>query len=243
MKENNCRGSLLIWVAIFISILTSLLPLGTSPLIQEVTASDQVIWISEWTENKTISPLTYESIDIDFVGRQNLEVVFTLQVIQDIPIDVWFMDEDNYTLFSNGDQQFSFHIDGSEQQVTYTKNIVILEEQGLYKLVMDNFNNQTIKVNVVYEFRTYFAMSKKTSSEDNSAYVLPLLILVIILAALLIVFAFKFRKYKQVKSDEPETLEEKQGESEVANNISPGFCGYCGKSIDTPYCKYCGREN
>jgi hypothetical protein len=97
---------------------------------------------------------------------EEFEIVFSLQVKNNLPIDIWFVTEDHYFLLVSG-AQFLFFIDGSEQEVIYTKNIVSLAEHDLYKLVMTNTNNQTVEANVIYEIRTYYTESEETSSSDS----------------------------------------------------------------------------
>ncbi|UCE39169.1 MAG: hypothetical protein JSW00_08120 [Thermoplasmata archaeon] len=163
----------------------------------EVKADHQEYDVDKFDENITISEYSYQSIDFDFQEGEEIEIVFILLVKQGIPINVWFMNEDNHLLFSSGAEQFLYYIDGSEREVIYTKKIVTLNEHDLYKLVMVNYNNRSVEVNVVYEIRTYTVESAETPSEDTSIYLYILLVLVIILAIFLVVLAFKVRKYKQ----------------------------------------------
>ena len=106
------------------------------------------------------------------------------------------MNEDHYLLLVNG-AQFLFYIDGSEQEVTYTRKIVTLTEHDNYKMVIANYNNQTVEANIIYEIRTYFA---ETSSEDLPIVFYPLLLAIVILVVLVIVLLFKTRNYKQTIS-------------------------------------------
>jgi hypothetical protein len=57
----------------------------------------------------------------------------------------------------------------------------------------------------------------------------------------------KVKKVKPKVSEEEsyimsEVPEPKQTEPEVSDKAIPGYCGYCGEPVDTPYCKSCGRK-
>ncbi|UCE37194.1 MAG: hypothetical protein JSW00_17220 [Thermoplasmata archaeon] len=280
MKKNRYRGGVIVCLALFIFFLTTLLPLEPKPFLSTAASDHQEYDVDKFDENITIAEYSYQFIDFNFQEGEQIEIVFTLLVKQGIPINVWFMNEDNYLLFSSGAEQFLYYIDGSEREVIYTKNIVTLKEHDLYKLVMVNYNNRSVEVNVVYEIRTYTKEFVKTSSEDTSISLYILLVLVIILVVLLIALSFKIRKYKQattkgpskkirkrkVKKVRPEVLkntssersdsrklketelkehkilEERQEEPEIAKEVTPSYCGYCGKPVDTPYCKICGQK-
>jgi hypothetical protein len=195
MKKNGSRGILILHFIVIIIFLTSYISHGPSPLYWEATAGNREFDIEAFDENISIAPFTLESIDIAFQEGCEFEVIFTLQVKENLPIDVWFMNEDNYLLLTSN-AQFLFYIDGSEEQVTYTKNIVSLTEHDLYKLVMANYNNQTVVVNVVYEIRTYYDELGENSSDDSVMLFYSLFIIVVLLVIFLIVFILKNRRYK-----------------------------------------------
>jgi len=197
MKKYGCRGSLVLCCFLIISFIIGNIPLRSIPLLMEIGAEHKKFEVEKFNENITIPPDAIGFIDFNLQEGEEFEVIFTLQVKEDLPIDIWFVNEDHYLLLVNG-AQFLYFIDGSEHEVSYTKKIVTLMEHDLYKLVMTNYyNNQTVEVNIVYEIRTYYADSDETSSEDLSIFMFPLLLAVVIFIVLIIVLLFKIRNYNQ----------------------------------------------
>jgi len=264
----RCDGYKLYPIIIFILITTLF---GLYQFQTMVTADHKEFEVENYDENITLSPNALEAIDMDIQEGEKIEVIFTLVVKEELPVDVWFVNDDHYTLLSNG-AQFLYFIDGSEQEVTYTRKIVTITEHDLYKLVITNYyNNQTVEVNVIYEIRTFYTESDDTSSENISSLVLPLSILVIVLVILLLILLVKARGYKKTlerasrkaptkkqklriskkhtskgkqkaSSKKPEAHGSNETEPEITEKVSPGFCGHCGTSITTPYCTNCGRK-
>lgn len=266
----RCDGYKLYPVIISILIATLFL-FGSDQFQTMATADYNEFEVEKYDENITISPTTHEAINLDLQEGEEFEIIFTLQVKESLPIDVWFVNKDHYTLLSNG-AQFLYFIDGSDQEVTYTRKIVTLTEHDLYKLVITNYyNNQTVEVNVIYEIRTYYAESDDASSNDISSLVLPLSILVIVLVILLLILLVKARGYKKTlervsrktpskkqklrkikkhkskgkqkaSSIKPEAHKSSEAEPEIIDKTSANFCGYCGQPVTTPYCQNCGRK-
>jgi hypothetical protein len=178
----------------------------------EGTAEYKEFEIREFQDSKTIPPNKMVVLDIDFQKGNEIEVVFSVKERNNLPVDIWFVNEDNYLLLSGG-AQFLFYIDGSQQQVSYTRKIVTLTEYDLYKLVITNYyNNQSVDVDLTYEIRTPSIESTETSSLsskdskdtfsfDSVMFRYILLTVIIILAVLVIVLGFKARSNKnfQVK--------------------------------------------
>ena len=104
----------------------------------------------------------------------------------------------NYYKFVAGGE-FLFFIDGSQENVIITTNIVRVNEYNQYKLIMGNYNNQTVEVNIMYEVRIYGTISEENSSEisilSNLDYIL--IIIIIILTPIVIFFFITIRKQKQ----------------------------------------------
>lgn len=263
------RNVLYLTILLIFVIIFSLL--GSNQFLITVAADQREFEVEKFDENITISPNALQGIDMDLQEGEKIEVIFTLVVKEELPIDVWFVNEDHYTLLSNG-AQFLYFIDGSEQEVTYTRKIVTITEHDLYKLVITNYyNNQTVETNVIYEIRTFFTQSDDTSSENISSLVLPLSILVIVLVILLFILLVKARGYKQklervsrkapskkkklrkskkhkskgkqkASSKKSEAHKSNETEPETNEKVSPGFCGHCGQPVNTPYCMNCGRK-
>jgi len=210
MKKFRCRFSLMLCFILLVIFLGCNLPLGSTPYLLETVADHREFEVDKFEENITISPNGLQSIDFNLQEGEEFEIIFTLQVKETLPIDVWFVNEDHYLLLVNG-AQFLFFIDGSEQEVTYTKKIVTLTEHDLYKLVMTNYyNNQTVEVNVIYEIRAYYAYSGETS------YLYPLLFAIVILVVLVIVLFIKYRGLKQAEPKVSKKTSSKKGKTHKA---------------------------
>lgn len=166
MKKSRCRYIILCLV-LLITLLAGLLPLGPTPFLLGVTAEHREFEVDKFAENITIAPNAFQSIDFNLQEGEEFEVIFTLQVKEELPIDIWFVNQDHYILLTSG-SQFLFFIDGSEQEITYTRKIVTLTEHDLYKLVLTNYySNQTVQVGVICEIRTFLADSDADSLPDS----------------------------------------------------------------------------
>lgn len=142
-------------------------------------------------------------LDIDFQKGNEIEVVFIVKEKSNHPIDIWFVNEDNYLLLSGG-AQFLFYMDGSQQQVSYVRKIVTLTEHDLYKLVITNYyNNRSVEVDVGYELRTFALKTNETKPDDNSnlnsdIFIYILTMIIVILVILVIILSLKFQSYKKI---------------------------------------------
>lgn len=173
-----------------VSTLVIFLIIGSSRFFLDVSADRREFEVERFNENITIPSGNIGSIEFDIQEDNDIEIVYAILVKQGLPIDAYFVTEDNYLLLIS-DSNFLYLIDGSQREFVYTKKILSLTEQDLYMLVMTNYNNQSVEVNVVYEIRTY---QEETSSEDFSFFLYILLVAVIILAILLIVLLLKTRR-------------------------------------------------
>ncbi len=153
---------------IFTVLLIGLIPLGQISFNSEAAAEHKEYETEGFSVNITIPKNTYKSVDVSFITGNSLEVVYTLQVKDNLPVDAWFVNNDNYLLLS-GDAQFLFFMDGTGQQVSYMKRIVTLTKYDNYKLVITNYYaNQTVEVNIFGEVRTYFDVPpEEPPTEDD----------------------------------------------------------------------------
>ena len=117
----------------------------------ETNAEQKEFQLKSYDQKLQFQKNGIKSIDINYREGEKLEFVFNIQVKDNLPIDIWFVNEDNYLLLSNG-AQFLFYIDGSGSQLSYAKRIVTLTEHDNYKLVMTNYYaNQSIQLDISYE--------------------------------------------------------------------------------------------
>ncbi len=195
MKENKCYwGRKVCLILIFILLVCSL-PIQS--------AGEHREYDDEKFQDKLIIPASsLKTIDLEFKEGEELEFIYGMQVKEGLPIDVWFVNDENYYPFVGGGE-FKFYIDGSQQQVIFTKNIVSITEYGDYRLILANYNNQTVEIDIIFETRIYKTGSGEDSSEDSflTDLAFPLLVAVIILAVLLIFLFFRTRRLTQAKPE------------------------------------------
>lgn len=196
MVKLRGRDNHIIILLALIALLACIFPMKSTSFLLGNVAGHGIFESEESNENLTIAPETIQSIDFNLEEGVEFEIIFSLQVKNNLPVDVWFVTEDHYLLLING-AQFLFYIDGSEQEVVYTRNIVTLTEQGIYKLVVANKNNQTVETNIIYEIRAYFPESEEGSLSDSHIYFYSLILTVAILAIIISILILKTRKYKQ----------------------------------------------
>lgn len=232
-----------------------------SSMLPGVVAKSKKFDTEEFEEKITIPRNEFREIDFAFKDGKELEIIYTIQEKQGLPIDVWFVSEDNYLLLTSG-AQFLYFIDGTDQEVSYTKKIVVLKEYDDYKLVMTNYrSNQTVEVDIEGEIRTYKDGSEETFWDYSTILLYTLIIIIIILAILLILLGFWVRTLKQAEIKQLlDKVPEKKGKgkkrkgakktkvsakktrkAKEASGVAE-FCGYCGEPVDTPFCKSCGRK-
>jgi len=189
IASNNSFYRILCLVLIITSLISLFFP--------NVTAMHKEFDVKEFNENVTIPRNDFRAIDFKFQDGKELEVIYTIQESQGQPIDLWFVNEDNYLLLTNG-AQFLYLVDGTSKQVSYTKKLVVLTEHDNYKLVMTNYySNQTVEVDIMGEIRTFKDSSEENSLNFSSILFYALIIIIIILTILLIVLGLKLRKSKQ----------------------------------------------
>ena len=170
-----------------------------STFFPNVTAKHKEFDVKELNEKVTIPRNDLRAIDFNFQDGKELEVIYTIQENQGLPIDLWFVNEDNYLLLTNG-AQFLYLVDGTGKQVSYTKKVVVLTEHDNYKLVMTNYySNQTVEVDIMGEIRTFKESSEENSLEFSSNLFYALIIIIMILVVLLIVLSLKLYKSNQTR--------------------------------------------
>jgi acylphosphatase len=249
-----------------ISIL--ILVLLISLLFSNVDAKHVEFESNEFQENLTLTAGGVNTINFSFQKGEIIEVIYLLQVKPELPVNAWLVNGDNYLLLTGG-AQFLFFIDGSVDQVTYAKRIAALTKHDEYKLTVMNYNNRTVEVNITGEVREFRESSNEVqdspkevedSSDNPNPFLIYILILIIIILIIIICFGIgiyklkgidnkqknmnlgmksKKQKDKKIKKAKPESKKK----TKKTRSVSSEFCGYCGKSVDTPYCKFCGEKN
>jgi hypothetical protein len=229
----------------------------------EVSAENKEYNI-EKIDHKMVIPFnSYKSIDINFEEGKELEVIFNLQVKNNLPIDLWFVNDDNFLLLSSG-SQFLYFIDGSDRQQSYARRIVTLNEYDNYKMVMTNYYaNQSVEVDISLELRTY----SKSSEKSEFSWTLAYIIIVSIITSIFIIFlALKRLRGRRVigkntikespkinkkmvknhknrnslkRNNSKKTKSEKKNNTK-SNQKNPGSSK---KSIEAAnFCGYCGKK-
>ena len=232
----------------------------------EVTAEHNEFAVVEFNENYSIPKNKIQTIDFTFQEGNKLEIIYTIQVEDNLPIDIWFVDEDN-NLLLNGGAQFLYFIDGSEQKTSYEKKFVTVTKHDNYKLVLTNYyNNQTINAAIEGEVRTY-----QEEVKDNSLNLIQishylLIVISIIFIVMTMVLSLKLHKTNRAKVLEFEknaikrknsnkfkknSRKNKRTKRTKSKNIKNenkkssdpvNYCGYCGEIVNTPFCKKCGKK-
>jgi hypothetical protein len=168
------------------------------------TAAEHKEFDTESIEKQLIIPLDkMDVIEVEFESGKELEIIFMVQEKNGLPVDIWFVNEDNYLLLSGG-AQFLYYMDGSASQVSYAKRIVTLTEPDNYKLVITNFyNEQSVEINIGMEIRMLKESSNENSADEDpitSTIFYPLIIVLVIIIVSFIFLAKKFRNLKRANS-------------------------------------------
>ena len=221
--------------------------------INSVIAEQREFEVKRYEENITVPTNSFRSIDINYHEGKELEVIYELKVNNNLPVDVWFVNDDNFLLLS-ASAQFLFYIDGSGTQVTNVKRIVSLDEYDDYKLVITNYYaNRSVEIDIEYELRIY----PESSWLDNISLIIiiSLSIIVIILVIFLVLFSKRIQKLEEhrIRKEIKGRSKKKRSKGTIISKDNKnrkqeiesepfGFCGYCGKQVDTPYCRSCGKN-
>jgi hypothetical protein len=234
-KSNHYKR--ILCLVLLITFFINYLPGEFMHFTENVSAEQKVFEVQEFQEKIYIPYNGYKAIDINFLNGNELEVIFNLQVKGAFPIDIWFVNEDNYLLLTNG-AQFLYFIDGTGQQISYANKIVIINEHDIYKLVMTNYNNnQTVEVDIIGELRTIRIDSKESSSNgisdlnDSEIIIIisSLVITITILVSLIIVLGFKIKRNKLY---ETQKLDKKSPKKSKPNKSKKDKVKDKGKDLD-----------
>ena len=118
MKNNKYNYHRIVSYLFLIFLMIGLIHIGPIPFLQNVSAAQETerdileYEPTRYQEMITILPNDIQTIDLYYQGGKELEFIFKLQVQQGLPIDVLFMNDENYTYFIEG-SKYKFFIDGS----------------------------------------------------------------------------------------------------------------------------------
>jgi hypothetical protein len=220
----------------------------------------------EFEETITIEPDKIMVLDLSFSEGEEMEFIFYVEVEQELPIDVWFVNYANYVRLIDN-RTFLFFIDGSQQDVTKATKIITMTQHDAYALVFANYNKVTVDVYLTYDINVY-PEEKETKEFWKEPYImLPLGLIIGILVTFLIFRVAGGSKKGKKKSSKPKkktpskkvkkrvskgalatpsgTVNEEKTEEakpEAEEKTSTQFCGNCGKPVETAFCPYCGNE-
>jgi hypothetical protein len=136
-------------VLFLLILLADSLLMKTNPLIPIASAPTR-----EFEEDITIPSNEFYILELGFSEGDELELIFTLEVEQSLPIDVWFVNYANYVRLVDGNE-FLYFIDGSGQEITQAQKVVSVTQHGPYNLVLANYNNVTVDVHLTYDINVY----------------------------------------------------------------------------------------
>lgn len=225
----------------------------------------------EYEETITIEPDKIMVLDLSFSEGEEMELIFYVEVEQELPIDVWFVNYANYVRLIDN-RTFLFFIDGSQQDVTKATKIITVTQHDAYALVFANYNNVTVDVYLTYDINIY-PEEEETKEFWKEPYVMFPLGLIIGILITFLVFRVKGRSKKgkakkgkrkptQTKKEAPSKKvkkrvsksaiaspaekmpvgEPEEAQPETEKKASTQFCGNCGKAVETQFCPYCGKE-
>lgn len=159
----------------------------------------------EFETNVTVPANSTTALDFEFLQGEEFELIFTFQVKEKLPIDVLFVNDDNYMLFLAGGQ-FLYYIDGSGQQLMQATKIVTVTQIDTYNLVFANYNNQSVEIYLSYDINIYpITPPEDTTAETNAQFwetpifMLPLGLVIGILIGTLIGRISRKSKEKEAK--------------------------------------------
>ena len=260
-NNNKIKNHLILRIItiIFIGLLAS-------TILMNVSAKHKEFEVEEFQEQYTILNNKIQTIDFSFQEGKKLEIIYNIQVTDGLPIDIWFVNEDNYLLLSGGNQ-FLYFIDGTDQEISYAKKIITLTKHDNYKLILTNYySNQTIGVNITGEIRTLLDNTVENHPNSFQIVFYSLILITIVFIILTIVLSLKLHRSNQKNNINIKKKSDKKNKSKKSNknkkknkktqnlnsnhnkkinktNSNPSsYCGFCGESVDTPFCKKCGEK-
>jgi hypothetical protein len=188
------KSNLLVIVVILLLILVAD-PLLRSPTPFYETAS---AYTREYEWDITIPADDFQALELSFRKGDELEFIFSLDVKEDLPIDIWFVNYANYVRMVDG-HDFLFYIDGSGQDIKQVQKVVTVTQHDSYRLVLANYNNESVNVYLTYDINIY-------PQEETPLWKEPFVILPLGLLIGILVGFFAFRMVERLKKGTPKTV-------------------------------------
>jgi hypothetical protein len=164
--RRELKSCMLVIVVIFLlTLVADTLLMGSTPFYQEASALPR-----EFEQNITILANDMQALELVFGQGDELELIFSMGVQQDLPIDVWFVNYANYIRLVDGNE-FLFFIDGSQQEIKTAQKVVTVTHHDSYALVFANYNNVTVDVYLTYDINIY---PEEEPTTDDKGEEIPL---------------------------------------------------------------------
>ena len=112
--EKKGAAIILIWFLIIILII-GIIPCESSHFLMKAHGEYKEFKTEKFNENITLSYGVIKALDFNLEKGKEFEIVYTVQVKEVLPIDLWLVNEDNYLLLVS-DVNFLYYIDGSDQE-------------------------------------------------------------------------------------------------------------------------------
>ncbi len=208
MKGLQVSRCLLLAVIILFTGFASPTNIDQISIVQEAQAVQR-----EYLANITIPANDSVAIDLDFDKGEELEFIYSIVVVEDLPIDIWFIEETSYGLLMAGGQ-FRYFIDGSGSQLTKATKIVTITDQGNYMMIFKNYNNQSVRVLMNYDVNIYPLSDAPVKDPQIQLWESPLFMGLVVVAIAILVSAAILIRVRQPKK--PLGKKEKESHTHVS---------------------------
>lgn len=193
MRGDSKSNMLVIVILLLLILVANPLLRSSTPFYETASAHTR-----ELERDITIPADDFQTLELLFRKGDELEFIFSLDVKQDLPIDIWFVNYANYVRMVDG-HEFLFYIDGSGQDIKQAQKVVTVTQHDSYWLVLANYNNQSVNVYLTYDINIY-------PKEETPLWKEPFVILVLGLLIGILVGFFVSRMIKRSKSGAPKAV-------------------------------------
>lgn len=148
------RGSSISIIHWAVCLIFCLLVADSIMVGQEILSQNTSAVPREFQTNITVESNKIIPLELDFVNGDELELIFEMEVKENLPVDVWFVDSTNYVRLSDRNE-FLYFIDGSGRDLKQAQKVVTITQHGQYDLVFANYNNVSVEVHLSYDITVY----------------------------------------------------------------------------------------